>query len=710
MSPLDVLQLVGYATGAVLTFWMSALLRRWRRGLGGLERVLFALGISIGLWHASNFALALLGLITVGPLDLVWARRAADTVAVVSIVFAYSFLLHVHLYLWANARGRGLTRVEVVRVWASYIPAIFLFISVPHLWTGAYAPLMVKLAEIRLPFPPLNYVHAFMLWAVYVLCLIAATELLIARVVPVPTQKRFMRLLAGCFFAIALLMGVVNLLGVGQETAANRYLITLANLGSLLPTALLAYSIYRHRYLELAIRESLVVATFAAVVLVVYLYGIRTIGKWVTGRYGLREGLVESLMILALALLASPLRGWLEKKFFSVFQREASLYRDVVAGISASSATYRRLPELLRFIEERTAQGLKLRRVSVLADGVPAFLSNNGNEPGSDHTGERMSELLKASEIDDWSPVEGHPLLRQLRFDLAYPLRRDERSVGVMLVDAPPEALTPEVRAVLDVLAAQVAIAIEDCRLVEENVRLERRVAQGERLAALGQMAATVAHEVKNPLSAIKSIAQVMGEDEKLSVEYGRDLKLIVGETDRLSRAVTQMLSFARQSPQSVAAATSRVDQLIGAVVDLFRAEADERDLSLECESDTDVWLDGEQTAAVRDAASNLIINAMQAGAPGGRIRIEARADDDGLRINIIDDGGGIAEEVQARIWEPFFTTKQRGTGLGLAIVRQRIEEVGGTAQLVSSSAGSGSIFCLRLGRRSLKKSELDQS
>ena len=90
-----------------------------------------------------------------------------------------------------------------------------------------------------------------------------------------------------------------------------------------------------------------------------------------------------------------------------------------------------------------------------------------------------------------------------------------------------------------------------DSRLVEENVRLERRIAQSERLAALGRMAATVAHEVKNPLSAIKSIAQVLREDEYLKREYARDLELIVGETDRLSRSVTQMLSFARSAPQA---------------------------------------------------------------------------------------------------------------------------------------------------------------
>lgn len=692
MSPLEVIQLVGYATGAVLTFWMSALLRRWRRGLGGLERPLFALGLGIGLWHTSNLALTILGLFNAAPLRAPTLFRLADSLAVASIVFSYSFLLHVHLYLWANARERGLTTFEKIRVWASYIPVLFLFISVPHIWRGEYQPMLVKMAEVWLPFPHLNYVTAFMLWAVYVLALIAVTEIAIARVVAAPLQKRFLRLMAGAFLSVAFLLAVVNLLGLGQSLISNRYLITASNLGSLLPTALLAYTIYRHRYLELAIRESLVVATFAGMILVVYLYGIRSVGEWLSVQYGLRPGVVESLLILALALVASPLRGWLERKFYGLFQREATLYRDVVAGISANLGAYHRLPELLRFIEERMVQGLGLRRVKILTLGQPDPASGNGNYAATDAL--LLSDTLTATEAAGWSVVEGTRSLRDSKFDLAYPLRREDRSVGVMLVDAPADALTKEVRAVLEVLATQTAIAVEDCRLVEENLQLERRVAQGERLAALGQMAASVAHEVKNPLSAIKSIAQVMHEDKALQQEYGRDLQLIVGETDRLSRSVTQMLSFARQSPQTVAASDATLNELLNSVVDLFRAEAAERNIELEFTSESRATLDSETAAAVRDAASNLIINALQATPPQSRILITATDAEERLLVTVSDQGPGIPIEVQAKIWEPFFTTKQRGTGLGLAIVRKRMEEVGGTAQLVSTSS-AGSVFRL---------------
>src|SRR5207244_11289360 len=115
----------------------------------------------------------------------------------------------------------------------------------------------------------------------------------------------------------------------------------------------------------------------------------------------------------------------------------------------------------------------------------------------------------------------------------------------------------------------------EELRMIEKYVRLERKVAEGERLAARGQMAATVAHEVKNPLSSIKSIAQVMSEDETLKSQHARDLSLIVSETDRLSKSVTQLLSFASKRPPAAAPCTS--DELLGSVANLFRPDAEER-------------------------------------------------------------------------------------------------------------------------------------
>jgi signal transduction histidine kinase len=251
------------------------------------------------------------------------------------------------------------------------------------------------------------------------------------------------------------------------------------------------------------------------------------------------------------------------------------------------------------------------------------------------------------------------------------------------------------VRSIIGLLADQVAIAIDDSRLLEENLRLERELAERERLAALGRMAATVAHEIKNPLSAIKSIAQVMREDEGLRNEYERDLGLIVGETDRLSQSVTQLLSFARK--ESPAAQPQSVEELIRSVVDLFRANAREQGIVLEYEVKVEAELTGRSVSALRDALSNLLLNALQATPHGGKVQLKAAAANEELLINVQDSGSGVPADLRERIWEPFFTTRQRGTGLGLAIVRKRLQEVGGSATLEVSQNGRGALFQLRV-------------
>jgi signal transduction histidine kinase len=105
----------------------------------------------------------------------------------------------------------------------------------------------------------------------------------------------------------------------------------------------------------------------------------------------------------------------------------------------------------------------------------------------------------------------------------------------------------------------------------------------------------------------------------------------------------------------------------------------------------------GTAVAAVRDALSNLVLNALQATPAGGEVIVTARRDGTNLCIVVEDSGSGIQSEFRQRIWEPFFTTKQRGTGLGLAIVRKRMEEAGGSARLAGSLNGGGARFELRV-------------
>jgi len=670
---------------------MAVQLVSHRARLTSLERMLFALALTMGGWHTSNLVITLHGLFGLGFDTWTTLLRAADTVAVISITFAYSFLLHVHLHLWANAQGRSLSRNEKVRVYLSYLPTIFLVVAIPRIWRGEYAPMLTKLSPFVFPF-------AF--WIAYVLLLIAFTEVLIAHRSNNRSERIIMRTLAASFIGVGIVIFAALAFGLGEGTVAGLYLKTVANLGSLLPSALLAYYIYRYRYLEIIIEESLIVVTFATVVLTVYVFGIRTIGDWVTSSYGVRPGLVEALLILGLTLLAAPLRGWLARRFHKLFEREAALYKEIVSRIGSYAGQYKDLPELLQFVEARTTEVLGFRQLKIFVDG-----DTEGNANGGRHGLLRVSEpwvsaVLDLSRENSWLPVEDDPLLLDHGFKVAYPLRREDKVTGLLAVDALSASLTPDARSVIEILAGQVAIAIDDSRLVEENVRLERELAERERLAALGRMAATVAHEIKNPLSAIKSIAQVMREDVSLSTEYERDLSLIVGETDRLSQSVTQLLSFAKK--ESPAELPLAVDELIGSVVRLFQATANEQGIILQCQVKTDAQLSGKCVSAVRDALSNLLLNALQATPNGGSIALSATTSNDELLVGVEDNGPGVANDLRERIWEPFFTTRQRGTGLGLAIVRKRVQEVGGSAVLDSSRNGQGALFQIRVPLQSM--------
>jgi signal transduction histidine kinase len=669
LEPLEILQVIGYSIGALLPLWMLFQLVTHRSKLSNIERLLALLALTMGGWHTSNLVITLHGLFDLGPDTWTTLLRLADTVAVVSITFAYSFLLHVHLHLWANAQGRPLNKTEHLRVYLSYLPTVFLLVAIPQLWTGEYAPMFAKLSFFVIPF-------AF--WIAYVLGLIALTELLIARKAKNRSEKRIMQTLAASFISVGVVIFAALAAGVGEGTVPGLYLKTFANLGSLVPSVLLAYYIYRYRYLEIIIEKSFVVVTFATVVLTVYVFGIRTIGDWMTQRYGVRPGLVEALLILALALLAAPLRGWLAQRFHKLFEREAALYKEIVARIGSYDGQYKDLSDLLHFVEERTTDALGLRQLKIFVDSEAW-----------------VQEVLDHSRQNAWQPVEDEPVLMDQGFRLAYPLRREDKVEGLVAVDAPSASLTPDVRSIIGLLADQVAIAIDDSRLFEENLRLERELAERERLAALGRMAATVAHEIKNPLSAIKSIAQVMREDESLRNEYERDLGLIVGETDRLSQSVTQLLSFARK--ESPAGQPLSVDELLRSTADLFRANAREQGIAIDCEVNVQAELAGRSVAALRDALSNLVLNALQATPQGGRVEMSAVAANGDLVISVQDSGSGVPADLRERIWEPFFTTRQRGTGLGLAIVRKRVQEIGGSASLEMSHNGHGARFQLRV-------------
>jgi len=689
MSPIQILKLVGFATGATLHLYIAWLI--WNRRLGSREkltqpvRLITILNICLGVWFLGNLFITfhelLLGTDRLTPL-----LRAWDTLAMTGVALLPAALLHAHVGFWASLDNYRTLKPRAVRLIgaALYLPMIFLPFAIYKINTGDYRPYFLKLRVLLIPYS---------IW--YLLVMISSAlidwsikDRLNSRAL---RERAFFKRLA----VLLVLNGAFEFVVVALlRTGPNDVPWILFILSSLFPIFFVAYHVYRYKLVDVAVKDSLAYAMFALVFIAVYTYGVRRLDQFLVDRYQITAGVVEVILILGMVALASPLVRVIDRMVHRLFTSEIGLYRDVVRQVSSGAEGFGELASLVRYTEQTISRGLDLTTVRVL----PVNAISAGSP-----------ERRVAEKMIDWSAdaIEADDDVQAIGATIAYALRREAELVGLMLITAEPHALTSEKRAILDVLASQVAVEVESCRLVEEKVRLERELVNREHLATLGQMAAQVAHEVKNPLSSIKSIAQVMREEESLS-GYGHDLSLIISEIDRLNRTVSQLLAFSR--PSHADSRPVQLCDLITATVTLAGNEAKARGVDLEVESITDVTLTGAQGGALREALSNLVLNAVQATEAGCEVKIDATVQtaaadprsgptDPGaatLILTVTDSGPGIPADAQQRVFEPFYSTKSRGTGLGLAIVQRRIVEIGGSVELTSPVVdGHGTRFRL---------------
>jgi signal transduction histidine kinase len=229
----------------------------------------------------------------------------------------------------------------------------------------------------------------------------------------------------------------------------------------------------------------------------------------------------------------------------------------------------------------------------------------------------------------------------------------------------------------------------------EEIAGARARLAQSEKLAALGQLSASIAHEVRNPLAVIRSAAQSLAENVAAAdVDGQRACRFITAEIDRLTSVVGSLLAFAR--PLRLDPRPVKVEELFdGALLlagpDLTRQQVrvarSAAAATLRVRADVDL---------VRQVLVGLLVNAIEAVGRDGEVSLDARPLGDAIEIEVADSGPGVPRELQARIFEPFFTTRARGTGLGLPIARQIVEAHGGRLD-VGERRGGGARFTVRL-------------
>ena len=303
---------------------------------------------------------------------------------------------------------------------------------------------------------------------------------------------------------------------------------------------------------------------------------------------------------------------------------------------------------------------------------------------------------------DDREAETAHDIavtMRALQASLCLGLRGESGDLyGFLAVrdDRLRDAFSREEVQLLAGLATQVAVTVE-------NSQLYQQMKEKDRLAALGEMAAGLAHEIRNPLGSIKASAQYLSETAEQREDRGEFLDIIVDEVDRLNRVVSSFLDYAR--PAHTDPEPIYVNSAVQLTLQFLRPECDSAEVELHVAMDPDLPKVRIDIEHLRQVLINLVQNAVQAMTSGGDIYVETRTQDrfrigGGARrwvqISVRDTGPGIAPGLLANLFVPFVTTKQQGTGLGLAISQRIVSETGGRID-VRSRQGVGTTFVVLL-------------
>ncbi len=238
--------------------------------------------------------------------------------------------------------------------------------------------------------------------------------------------------------------------------------------------------------------------------------------------------------------------------------------------------------------------------------------------------------------------------------------------------------------------------AVSLAKDVTEFKSMQERMRQRDRLSALGDLAAGVGHEIRNPLNAISLTAQRLEEEfspGERREEFGLLTKGIREEVERLDSIVRQFLSLAR--PPKLNLTPCNLKELLEELLLLMKGEAEGRGVAVELNASESltIELDGDE---MKRALLNVVKNSIEAMEDGGTLSISVARREDKVTIEIKDTGKGIPEELLSRIWEPYFSTKESGTGLGLAMAHKIVTDHEGTIE-VSSTPGVGTTFTITL-------------
>ena len=633
MGSLVYIRLIGHTAGTLLLlFWMVVIIgyRRQRN----FERVFFFLCLALFLFYGGSL-LALNSQIYYHqpPAAL---NEFAIGIITLGLCLMPAFLLHLHM---EYAETRGLLRV---RRWK--LGVLFVFYAACLHLAVQRIPLLYQDPHFNFLVPGKSLGDGFAIVLGVTLVWSAGWEGRFAASAPDKPQRYFHWVLLAFFAFSFLAVAGLHFTPIAVEARTAEAVATAFSFLPILPFTVLIYLVQRHNFLQIGRQKNLLYAVSATFLALLYLSMVRRLGTWLEP--GLPPEATAAILLFILVIFIEPLQRALGKRLQETALKEMEMAHRLSAEIN-QEARGGDVRELASFIESRLKEQFELAEVGLML----------------------------------WDPLTGQEerVPNRKVFKHGFAILQGNRAIGTLSVDPHGAAISGETKVALEFLCDQLPGALDLCRLIEEKLRLERELAERERLALVGQMAASISHNLKNPLGSMKTILQVQMENPELPEPIRGETKMVLEEIGRLSTKLNQLLQFSRPAVRGGSVAGSADARVVmEEVAGVLSHEAEKRGVKLQTKLTGNSARVAASAEALHDILSNLVVNALEATPRGGQVLVGADSNDAECVITVEDDGPGIPAGLQEKILQPFFTTKSQGTGLGLAIVARRVAEFGG--------------------------------
>lgn len=515
-----------------------------------------------------------------------------------------------------------------------------------------------------------------------------------------------------------LIFGIVSMAIVGTIINLSNYFLKLgwpifflASLYSILVSFFFAIALIKYRLLDihLLIRGGILYSSVSGLILAIYILIIKNIGEAVSQRAYGRSLLVESALILALVFMLQPFQrkvgDWIDRFFYM----ERVRYRTKLSEFSRTLTELVDLDEVAKTTVHFITQTLHVDSV------VFFFLKNEVNEYRPNFGAPLQDKMKYSSQHPFVKRIESNGRavdLEHLResegeveeiddlikkgWVVVAPIFLKEKLLGFIVLGKKrsEKDYTVEELELLEAFSNQTALAISRALIYRDMSLKDKQIMQAEKMAAIGELAAGIAHEIRNPLGIITGSAETVRKhaDRKIREEM---TNYILEESKRINGLINTFLDFTRTKEPKLVSCDLR--EVLEKTLLLLSPQA--KTLGVEIKKEIpqkllQVSIDADQ---MRQAFTNLGVNALEAMPQGGVLKVTVLENAKGkIMLRFSDTGKGIPKEVQAKVFDPFFTTKEGGTGLGLSIVHRIITQHGGDIS-VEGEEGRGSIFTISL-------------